>query len=323
MYKKLVSLVLIIASSTCVQGKTLQQKEDIIKLEKALVGHIKRNKAGKFSIQGKVIDEKGKPLDNVRVTITKSISRGFMESESYRHYETINGNFLFDEHGCNALYLDFYKKDYFVVHKYYDISMKQQENISVNDSLVTAKNQIIVLRAFGKLAKLKKADEKFYLNPVTKEQDIMDLIDFQKKEVNDVENIITKKYFYLNVKCDANGEPLMIFDTRTKKMVPEKIFLNYISNNRADGIIIAHNAKDITYLKIAPESGYAKEPIPLVLNIHSDANIFFYYKNGNTYGKVWIQQTAYISGKVESILIIKENVEKDPKEKRNLRSLKW
>jgi hypothetical protein len=320
MYKKVLSFALIMVLSAFAQSQTLQQKKDMAKLKKVLGDIERRNKSGSFLISGKVVDEKGNPLDNVRVRITKSISRGFLESKERSHNKTVDGIFLLNEQGCNNIYLDFYKKGYFVTHKYYGIRMKPQKDISVSGNLVTAKNQIFVLREIGKLAKLRSKDRKYFLDPISQKQDIMDLISFKKVEVKTIKNIKSKKYFCLSVKSDAGGKPIMIFDQRTKKMVPEKIFLNYISNNKNDGLIIVDNARDMRDLPTAPEKGYVKKRVPLILNIYSNPFVFFYYKNGNTYGKVWVRNTSYIRGKIKSIFLTKENIETDPKEKRNLRS---
>jgi hypothetical protein len=320
MYKKVLSFALIMVLSAFAQGQTLQQKKDMAKLKKVMKDTEKRNKSGKFLIEGKVVDEKGESLDNVRVLIKKIISRGFMDSKINTRYETIDAKFSLNEGGCNILYLQFYKKDYFTITKVYKTGMNQQNNVSVSGNSVMAKNQIFVLREIGKLAKLRSKDRKYFLDPISQKQDIMDLISFKKVEVKTIKNIKSKKYFCLSVKSDAGGKPIMIFDQRTKKMVPEKIFLNYISNNKNDGLIIVDNARDMRDLPTAPEKGYVKKRVPLILNIYSNPFVFFYYKNGNTYGKVWVRNTSYIRGKIKSIFLTKENIETDPKEKRNLRS---
>lgn len=296
-------------------------KQQIEKLNKAQEELIRSNKSGRFLIQGKIVDGKGNLLNDVSVKITKSISRGFMESIDSSHYQTVDGEFSLNEQGCNRIYLDFYKKGYFVTHKYYGTDMKPLKDILINGSLVTAKNQTIVLQEIGKLAKLKSKDSAFYLNPVSTEQDIMDLISFKKEHVKNQKEIKTQKYFYLSIDTDSSGKPIMILDKRTQNMVPEKIFLNYASNNKNDGLIIVDDARDMRDLPTAPEKGYTKRQVPLVLNIYSNPYAFFYYKNGDTYGKVWVQHTSYIEGKLKSVFLVKQNIGENPKERRNLRSL--
>lgn len=318
MYKFI--FLLLTSFSVYAQESPEHIKQQIEKLKKAQEELIKSNKSGKFFIQGKVVDEKGNLLNNVKVKITKSIGRGFLESKDSSQNKTVNGVFSLEEQGCNKIYLDFYKKGYFVTHKYYGTRMTPLKDISISGSLVTAKNQTIVLREIGNLAKLKSKDRSFYLNPVSKEQDIMNLISFKKEHVKSLKDIKTQKYFYLSVNTDSQGKPVMILDQRTQMMVPEKIFLNYVSNNKNDGIIIVDNAKDMRDLPTAPKKGYEKKPVPLILNIYSNPYAFFYYKNGDTYGKVWVRHTTYIEGKLKSIFLVKENIEKDPDKKRNLRS---
>lgn len=260
---------------------------------------INNSKSGSFSISGKIVNEDGEPVEGVKVSITKSISRGFMESIDSSHYQTVDGEFSLNEQGCNRIYLDFYKKGYFVTHKYYGTDMKPLKDILINGSLVTAKNQTIVLQEIGKLAKLKSKDSAFYLNPVSTEQDIMDLISFKKEHVKNQKEIKTQKYFYLSVNTDSSGKPIMILDKRTQNMVPEKIFLNYASNNKNDGLIIVDEARDMRDLPTAPEKGYTKRQVPLVLNIYYNPYAFFYYKNGDTYGKVWVQHTSYPESRIK------------------------
>jgi hypothetical protein len=196
--------------------------------------------------------------------------------------------------------------------------MKQEENISVKDSCLQAEKQIVVLREVGKLAKLKSRYSKYYMDPISKKQDIMDLIRFRKEEIKDPKNIKTPKYFYLSVKLDKYGKPEMVLD-KSKKSVPAQVFLNYVSNDEQDGIIFVESdrVKDMRDMSTAPEKDYNLKQIPLKLSCSGD---FFYYKNGDTYGKVWVRQTYFILGKVESVIVVKQNNDSNLNERRNLRS---
>jgi hypothetical protein len=300
---------------------TPAQKVQFKKLRKGHEKLIRRSKSGKFSIEGKIVDKKGNLLNNVRVSITKSISRGFMGNKHTNRKEIVDAKFSFNESGCNVLHLQFLKQGYYAANKSYNIIMKQEKNIYVKDSLLTAKKQIVVLREIGKLVKLKSRYSKFYMDPISKEQDIMDLISFNKIKIKKPKNIKTPKYFYLSVKLDKRGKPEMVL-SKDKRLIPAGIFLNYVSNDETDRIAPVGNAeiKDMRDMPLAPEKGYSLKQISLKFSRPGD---FFYYKNGDTYGKVWVRQTDFLLGKVESVIVVKQNNEKDSKERRNLRSLDY
>ncbi len=258
-----------------------------------------------FHIQGKVVDENGKPLNNVTLEVEKSISLGFLGSKDSSYKKTINSQFDIEEKNCSVVHLYFSKQGYYKVYK--PITHRL-----LKDHQADIKNLKITMMTVGEKAKHKtRAIVLRYLPGKT--NDIYDVISFKEKEIaGDGNKNIPLNNFYLDIKRDANGK----YKTYNYRgiQVPEIVTLNLNCKDK-DGIIVVRGENDVRNLRLAPENGYIEKSISF--SSKDDVfnnNIVFYFKLGNTFGKGRVGK-LFVSknGQIKVLLDIMKNLEKDPK----------
>ena len=107
-----------------------------------------------------------------------------------------------------------------------------------------------------------------------------------------------------------------------KGLIPQMVVLKFISNENNDGLIIKGSVENISYLVSAPNTGYLVREIKVP---YKSSEIFFYFKNGQYYGKGFIAASTALPqlGMNRVFLKVMQNNSEDPGEKMNLRSLTY
>lgn len=269
--------------------------------------------SSKMNISGMIVDDNGNPLNDVELELVFSRPKGW-ESEVLKKKSLCSGTFDITQSGYTGLTIYFHKNGYFRETIFYN-TIKPSE-YQGNDGFVKA-DEKIVLREIGKPAKLKKIDKKLIYNFKDKTHMICDLSDLTRKTLSINKNIDSPKYIYLDFEQDKEGKIIMITD-EYRGTIPKTLIVRYVSDDNNDGFIIKGNQKNLTYLTSAPDVNYTVKEIKVPYGAEP---IYFYYKNGDKYGKGYVgfANSAYQESRVALHLL--QNNETDPNEKMNLRSL--
>ncbi len=271
----------------------------------------------KFSIVGEVVDEKGSPLNQVSLKVTKSINLGFLGSKQTSYLKTINSSFRVDAKNCNLLYLSFSKKGFYTQRKAFnaDTLLKKQK---IKDRNFKVNNVRITMLPIGEKAKTICRNTVLRLSP-EKNMDLYNALTFEKSntKINIKDINVPEHVFYLDVERDEKGR-IKTFQYRGRK-TPTKIFLHLKCEN-GDGMLVENKVNDIRALREAPISGYSRTPIVFSIKDRIHINkILFYYKAGEHYGKGIIAEASVSNtGRVGVFILIMKNLESSPDKNRTL-----
>lgn len=280
--------------------------------KRVLEGQNATNISSKMNISGIIIDDNGNPLNDVELKLVFSRPKGW-ESDVLKKKITSNSQFSIKQSGYTGLTLYFYKKGYFRETFFYNLM--QPSKYQGKDGFIKTDEKVI-LREIGKQAKLKKFDKKLIYNFKDKTHMICDLSDLTRKTLSINKNIDFPRYIYLDFEQDHDKKIMMIED-EYRGIIPKTIIVRYFSYDKNDGFIIKGTQKNLTYLTSAPDVNYMVKEIKVP---YDAAPIYFYYKNGDNYGKGYVgfANSAFQESSVS--LHLMQNIETDPKDKMNLRS---
>jgi hypothetical protein len=283
-------------------------------------------KTSKFTISGKIVDDAGNPVNNVRVSISQSYpKKQFTESDSVRSTRIVSSNFKIELFGGAGVSLHFSKKGYYSVkNKCY--SLPKSKGLSFfSTNTLKVDNQKIIMEREGKLARCKRYSTSFFIR---KEKFftsffIPNLGKDSKNRLFDQVKYLLNGTIYPDVERDKNGEIIKVKINISGRMGPRTTYLNMVGAE-GDGFILFKGQphRGIIGIKEAPVSGYVNQ---MVFHWPKDMNkdIYFYYKFGNIYGKgVMDGMTCSASGRIRIGIEIFQNIETDPapKVRRNLRT---
>lgn len=285
-------------------------------------------KRSKFTISGRIVDESGQPMDQVKVYISQGYLKNGGVSSSYTEsWQVVDSNFKLELSGGSEVSLGFYKNGYYAVeNKHYPLP-RSTKTWGFSSNVVIADNQLIVLEPTGTLAKYKQSspplfireEQKFtcYSVPLLKRDKSKE---YSFAEIPD----LPSGTIYPNVERDKNGKIIkVVIDNDIKRLGPRTVSLNMVGGDN-DGFILLKESpsRGIIGLKEAPDSGYAKQ---MVFHWPEDMQkkFYFYYKFGNCYGKGLVNSfscNAY--GQIMIGLELSQNIEdsSDPQVRRNLRT---
>ncbi len=283
-----------------------------VKYEKLLKAQKTLSKLSKIDVSGVILNDDGKPLDDVKLELNFSRSIGW-KSKDYNRKIISNSKFTISQSGYTGLNLYFRKKGYFSEYRYYG-TLKPSKYLK--NHIFTKHDEKIVLRKIGKSAKLKNFEKLLEYDFGKKVIRFCNLstVTYELSSLDDT--IKAKKYIYLDLERDFDGNILMT-KTKYRGMIPKTLIVKYVSDDKSDGFIVKGKQKDITYLTEAPVSGYDQKEIRTPYN----QDIYFYYKNGDSYGKGAFLSPESRLGRSSVWLRLMQNIESDPKDKRNLRSI--
>lgn len=269
----------------------------------------------KFDISGVIIDDSGNPINAVELEFNFSRAKGW-KNERLNKKVVSESEFSIMQSGYTGVTVYFRKKGYFPETRFYGTQLPSKY---LKNNTYSKTDEKIVLREIGKRAKFKKFEKLLKYNLEKKESSFCDLSGMSYKTLSLANTMKTEKYIYLDFERDKNGEIAMI-ETKYNGIIPKNLIVRYISRDKKDGFIIEETVKNLTYLTRAPDTSYTVKEISIP---YKSEDIYFYYKNGNSFGKGSLAspQTSY--GESCVWLRLMQNVEKDENEKRNLRSLDY
>ena len=248
-------------------------------------------KASKFNISGIILDENGLPLNDVELRL----EFGKMSPKTWRS-ETINkknistSEFSIVQSGYTSLNIYFNKKGYFQEKRFYGTLRLSK---FLKNYIYSKTDEKVVMREIGERLRLKRFDKFLEYDEKNKKKTFCNLVNLSTETLS-VDSIIkTKKYIYLDMGRDQSGKIIMI-KGRMNRMTPKTFIVKFISNEKDDGFIIKGNKKDISYLTTAPESDYKAKEIKMT---YGSKPIYFYYKNGDNYGKGVLSCPSSLHGK--------------------------
>lgn len=296
--------------------RTLKTKEEISAWASAM-GH-----RGRFIISGKIADEKGNLLENVSVNIQKSAS-GFWKSKRTSSDYTLSKYFVISVNQCDNLDLSFNKLGYISSIYYLSYSLKidglswekeEARNITQQGNWIIAKEQNVLLFKQGEFLQLKKFSGALKFDSKKEANEIFLLKSWTKTwEKPDIK----EPYFKIRYMRDDRGKILTrtkFFDVANKRIIPERVSFELISDNPKDGILLIENpnipgGKFLSTMGHAIDGNYVKEiPLPFKLEGYK---INFYYFINSKYGK-GSYETSF------NQINLYQNNEKELEKKRNL-----
>ena len=253
----------------------------------------KRLKEKNIIIEGKVLDEKGDPLNDVSVVLeferpSKIITLSDVATNETKKLKTkINSVFSFSERGYNAVHLLFFKEGYNEKTIKYQIDLLSDKGDNEN---IVRRNLLIVLK------KNRPASQYMEYNHVQMKYDFC----HKTKRICDLSTIETGivmfkdipfdqeyngVYLELDLDRDKNNN-ILLGDKYQKKQYPLNYILRIHSDNPKDGFIPAEQISDE-----APDLDYPQREISLMLGQSFSAESFqksvcAYIKVGGHYGKV-------------------------------------
>jgi len=263
-------------------------------------------------VSGIIVDDSGNPLNDVELELNFSRPKGW-ESEDLTRKFISNSKFFITQAKYTGLTVYFRKKGYFEERMFYStrISSKYLKN-----GIFSKTDEKIILREIGKLAKLKKVEKLLEYDWKNKRKTFfnMSTMTLETLPVDDV--IKAKKYIYLDFERDKDGNVLTTKNYNNEP-IPKAFIIRYVSDDKKDGFIVERDKKDFSYLPEAPAVDYNQKEIIVPLK---SQDIYFYYRNGDKYGKGALLSPYTSYGKSRIWLHLFQNNETAPKEKRNLRS---
>lgn len=318
MLRKLFILAVIL--NCCLEAMTSDKKisEDSKKRQEAkyailLHDQARTSSSSKIDVSGIIVDDKGAPLNDVELEFNFSRAKGW-ESESLNKKVVSKSRFSFTQSGYTGVTVYFRKKGYFTETRFYGT---YQASKYLKNKIYTQTDEKIVLREKGKFAKIKIFEKLLEYDWTKKQKSFCDLADLSYKTLSADSPIKAKRYIYLDFERDQNGNVVMIKHPHYERMIPKAFIIKYVSRYGDGGFIIKGNQINMTYLTTAPTSGYNDKSIKISIG---SKDIYFYYKNGDTFGKGALLSPSHTYGVSSVWLKLMQNVEKDPNEKYNLRS---
>jgi len=244
----------------------------------------------KFTISGKIVDDAGQPVDQVKIRISQTYLTNFGTSESDRDsQQTVNSDFNLELSGGSEVSLGFHKDGYYdILNKHYPLP-KSTTAWGFSSNVVAADNQLIVMERIGTLAKYKGRSHAFFIReenfftcysiPLLKRDES------KKYSFADIPNL-PPGTIYPNVERDEDGKIIkVVINKASGRLGPQTVSLNMVGGDD-DGFIMLKGLpqRGLISIKEAPESGYVKQ---MVFHFPEDMQkkIYFYYKFGNRYGK--------------------------------------
>jgi len=276
------------------------------------------NSSSRFDISGEIVDENGKPLDDVLLDLNFSRAKGW-DSEDWKSKVKSGSSFSIKKSGYTGLDVEFLKAGYFSEKRFYSSrGVGEPKSKYLKDNVYSQHDEKIVLRAIGKLAKLEEFDGHLIELAKDKTQKIFDLSNLKFTIFPLDPTIPIKKFIKLDFERDQTGKILMIQDPR-KRLIPKIMTVKYVSDDVNNGFIIMGNQKDYSYLTTAPETGYTVKEIKVPYECQ---RIYFYYRNGDNFGKGYVSSASASPeyGENRVFLNVMQNNEPATNEKRNLRS---
>lgn len=279
----------------------------------------------KFTICGKIFDDTGQPVDQVKVLITKGYFINLGESRYEDSSQTVNSDFKLALSGGSNVSLLFHKEGYYSEKVNFSLPLSKNTLI-FSSNIVVADKQKIVLERTGTMAKYKdKSPALFIKNERTFTYYSVPLLKCTEKEYSftDVSNL-QSGIIYPDIERDKDGKIVkVVIDKVTERMGPRTVTLNMVGGDN-DGFIMLEEPppNGMTSIKEAPEAGYVKQ---MVFHWPEDMKkiFYFYYKFGNSYGKgVANSFSCTASGEIMIGLELAQNIETstDPQVHRNLRT---
>lgn len=281
-------------------------------------------KKSKFSISGKIVDDEGSPVDDVRVSISQGYPKKFWDESDYvTSVRIVDSNFKIEVSGGSDISLTFSKKGYYnTSNKCYNLP-KIKNSLAYSTNILKVGNQKIIMDRQGKLARCKNYSATFFI----REEKYFTTFSIPKRKKNFQNKpfAMTKELpagtIYPDAKRDKNGEIIKV--NIRGRMGPCITYLNMIGEE-SDGFKLFEGQphRGIIGIKEAPASGYVKQ---MVFHWPEDMNkdIYFYYKFGNIYGKGKLTSLrCSASGEILMGFKLRQNTETDPapKVRRNLRT---
>ncbi len=309
--------LVIVKTELCAQQKKEVDKGFIARQNeknKQLEEEKKINASNGINVSGVIVDENGKPLDDVVMNIRFSrLNLKKWGTTDYKKKVTTKSKFILKQAGYSFLMIDFRKEGYFPVRKKY--SLYKRSKYRKNNSF-SKNNEKVVMRKIGKKAKLIKFDKKLKYNFINKTQTICNMSSFAYIKCSADEKNKYSNYICLDFERDQD-EKVLTRKNLHGELIPTTLIIRYVSDSIDDGFIIKGEQKDITYLTQAPDANYNTKEIKVPYNVE---RIYFYYKNGGSYGKGFVgyAYTAFKESRV--VLFLMQNIETNPQEKLNLRS---
>ncbi len=304
------------------KGKNELRKE----FYRTLNSYIAKAKKSKFTIKGKIVDEKGAPVNDVTVHILQECPRLDGSSrDNINSKRTIDSNFCLELFGGLSVRLDFYKDGYHGVENK-KFNLKQSGgDLTDSSTVLNVDNLTIVMEPYGKLAKTKRINNPFF---ITNEKYFTSYSIPKQERTNNVSYEKVKNLslgtIYPDAERNNNGDIKKIaIDKVTERLGPRTTYIK-MAGGKGDGFFVYKNnpARGIISIQEAPEAGYVKQ---MKFNWPEDINkeIYFCYKHGNIYGKGVIHSLSCSSdGRIKIGITFYQNVEtsSDPRIRRNLRT---
>lgn len=270
------------------------------------------NISSKMNISGIIIDDNGNPLNDVELEFNFSRAKGW-ESESLNKKVVSKSRFSFTQSGYTGVTVYFRKKGYFSETRFYGT---YQASKYLKNKTYTQTDEKIVLREKGKFAKIDIFDKKLKYSFSKKTKGICDVSNLSYETFPIDKKIDCSKYIYLDFERNQDGEIIMT-QNHLGHLIPKGPIVRYFSKDSNDGFILVEPPKDITYLTTAPDTAYNIKEIKIPYGID---RIYFYYRNGKSYGKGFVGYANSAFQESRVTLYLMQNNENDPNEKYNLRS---
>ena len=301
--------------------RALIWSKTIDKMWKTALATVKKSK---FSISGKIVDNNGNPVNDVRVSISQGYPKKFWDESDYvTSVKIVDSNFKIEVSGGSDVSLTFSKKGYYAINnKCYSLP-RIKNSLAYSSHILKVDNQKIVMDPQGKLARYKSYSATFFI----RKEKYFTTFSISKREKN-LQNksfAIAKELpsgtIYPDVKRNKDGEIIKI--NIKGRMCPRTTYLNMVGK-QGDGFKLFNGKphRGMIGIKEAPASGYVKQ---MVFHWPEDISrdIYFYYKFGDNYGKGKLTSlSCSASGEILMGFKLRQNVENDTdsKVRRNLRT---
>lgn len=250
--------------------------------------------SGKIQVSGRIVDDKGKPLDDVIMEITR-LEYDDLQSTDLKEIKktrTVNGRFDYACDNCSGVRLQFAKDGYYrdtLEFVTYGDDTPNREVINKNLIVKLAKmGQRVVLHRYSGMLKVTKNSSDilpFSFGQTTRAEPL-ERLDVASKRYRHEGEV---RYLELKVRRDANGEIVLQEiawpGTRSKIERPVDAMLDFTA---ADGGVIGYEPVSHFVRKIglemrrAPETGYQAT---LALDPETDNDQYFYCRIGDHYGR--------------------------------------
>jgi hypothetical protein len=283
-----------------------------VKYKRMLESQKATNRSSKIDISGVIVDGRGNPLNDVELEFVFSRSKGW-KSEVLKKKILSNNAFSIIQSGYTSLTIYFYKKGYFRERTFYN-TIKPSKYWK--NGVFSKTDEKIILREIGKLAKLKKIEKLLKYDWKNKKETFFNISTMAPETLVADGIIKAKKYIYLDFERDKDGKILTV-KNHLNESIPKTFIVRYVSDDKKDGFIVEGNKRNFSYLPEAPAANYNQKEIIVTLK---SKDIYFYYRNGDNYGKGALLSPYTSYGKSRIWLHLFQNNETDPKGKRNLRS---